>query len=110
MRKVPETLKELILFGALSAYIALLSLISVIVAVYDKAASKKLPKHRISERTLVLLALLGGGPGMLIALLAVRHKTKHPAIITAAALSAVFWGVVFAASAVMFAFEYSVMI
>jgi uncharacterized membrane protein YsdA (DUF1294 family) len=35
-------------------------------------------KHRVPERTLMLLALFGGSPGILFGMYAFRHKTKHP--------------------------------
>ncbi len=58
-------------------YLALISLISVIVTVYDKIAAKKRPRHRIREATLFLLSALGGAIAMLVTMRLVRHKTKH---------------------------------
>jgi len=63
--------------GIILIYIAVISVISVIVTVYDKIAAKKLPKHRIRERTLMLLSLLGGSVSMLVTMYAIRHKTAH---------------------------------
>lgn len=37
----------------------------------------KLKKWRISEKTLFLLALFGGGIGGIIGIYTFRHKTKH---------------------------------
>ena len=37
----------------------------------------KLKKWRISEKTLFLLALFGGGIGGVIGIYTFRHKTKH---------------------------------
>ena len=42
----------------------------------DKAKAIR-SKRRISEKTLFLLALLGGGMGGLIGMLSFRHKTRH---------------------------------
>ena len=58
-------------------YAAVISLITVIVTVYDKIAAKKRPKRRVRENTLLLLALLGGGTAEYITMLLIRHKTKH---------------------------------
>lgn len=58
-------------------YIALISIISIIVCIYDKIAAKHNPKHRTREATLLLLSALGGSVAMLITMLLIRHKTKH---------------------------------
>lgn len=42
---------------------------------WDKAAAKK-NRRRVSERTLHVLALLGGWPGALLAQRWLRHKTQ----------------------------------
>lgn len=42
----------------------------------DKEKAKK-HKWRISENTLIILALLGGSIGSLIGMNKFRHKTKH---------------------------------
>ncbi len=57
-------------------YLAAVSLISVIVTVYDKKAAKR-GKRRIRESTLMLLSLLGGSLAMYITMKKIRHKTKH---------------------------------
>lgn len=57
-------------------YFAAISLISVIVTVYDKKAAKRC-KRRIRESTLMLLSLLGGSLAMYITMKKIRHKTKH---------------------------------
>ncbi len=59
------------------AYVAVISLISVIVCCYDKIAAKKFTKHRTRESTLLLLSALGGSVAMLLTMFAIRHKTKH---------------------------------
>ena len=60
------------------AYIAIISLISIIVCIYDKGISKKnRVELRIPEATLLLLSALGGSVAMFVTMLLVRHKTKH---------------------------------
>ena len=58
-------------------YIAVISLVSVIVCCYDKIASKRFTQHRTRESTLLLLSALGGSVAMLITMFIIRHKTKH---------------------------------
>ena len=58
-------------------YIAVISLLTIAVTVYDKIAAKKRPKRRIRENTLLLLALLGGAPAEYVTMRIIRHKTKH---------------------------------
>ena len=58
-------------------YLAAISLISIIVCIYDKIAAKHNPKHRTRERTLLLLSAIGGSVAMLACMLLIRHKTKH---------------------------------
>ena len=72
-------------------YLIVISLISIIVCIYDKVVSKKNKVElRVPERDLLLLSAFGGGIAMYITMLLVRHKTKHrkfmigiPAIIIA---------------------------
>ena len=71
-------------------YLAAISLVSVVVCIYDKIAAKHAKKHRTRESTLLLLSAVGGSVAMLLCVLLIRHKTKHtkfmvgiPAIIVA---------------------------
>ncbi|MCL1790691.1 MAG: DUF1294 domain-containing protein [Peptococcaceae bacterium] len=61
-------------------YIALypvtISILAVILVIRDKRAAKK-RKRRIRERTLMIVATLGGAVAMLASMLAIHHKTKH---------------------------------
>lgn len=60
------------------AYIAIISLISIIVCIYDKVISKKnRVELRIPEAVLLLLSALGGSVAMFVTMLLIRHKTKH---------------------------------
>lgn len=58
-------------------YFAVISVITSIVTVYDKRAAKKRPKHRVPEKILFLLAILGGSVAEFLTMLKIRHKTKH---------------------------------
>ena len=58
-------------------YLAVISIVSVIVTVYDKTAAKVATKHRTRESTLLLLSLIGGSVAMFVTMLLIRHKTKH---------------------------------
>ncbi len=69
----PGTLAALVL----CAYLAVISIISVIVTIYDKWAAKRRPKKRIRESSLLALALVGGSVAMLATMLIIRHKTRH---------------------------------
>ncbi len=75
IQSLPIPLPWLILLG----YILVISLISIVVCIYDKKISKKNNvKLRIPEKTLFLLSALGGSLAMFITMQLVRHKTKHP--------------------------------
>ena len=58
--------------------IAGISVVLFFVMGIDKSRARR-HKWRISERTLFLLAALGGAAGGCLGMLAFRHKTKHPA-------------------------------
>ena len=62
----------------LIAYIAVISLISIIVCIYDKKISKRGDvKLRIPEKSLFIWSALGGSLAMFITMKLIRHKTKH---------------------------------
>ena len=67
-----------LLLSIFVAYILVISLISVIVCIYDKKVSKKnRVELRTPEKVLLLLSALGGSVAMFLCMLAIRHKTKH---------------------------------
>lgn len=47
----------------------------------DRVQRGKKPRRRIPERTLFLLAALGGSPGVLAGMYLFRHKTKHKSFV-----------------------------
>ncbi|MBR3879106.1 MAG: DUF1294 domain-containing protein [Clostridia bacterium] len=60
------------------AYVAIISIISIVVCIYDKKISKKnRVELRTPEKTLLLLSALGGSVAMFVTMLIIRHKTKH---------------------------------
>lgn len=66
------------LLKILFAYLAVISVISIIVCIWDKKISKKnRVELRIPEAVLLLLSALGGSVAMFITMLLMRHKTKH---------------------------------
>lgn len=68
---------DLNIFTAVIPWLAVISIISVALTVYDKYASKHRRRSRIPERLLFLSALLGGSIAMYLTMLLIRHKTKH---------------------------------
>ncbi len=67
-----------ILKTVLIAYLAIISIISIIVCIWDKKISKKnRVELRIPEAVLLILSALGGSVAMLTTMLLTRHKTKH---------------------------------
>lgn len=66
------------IYYILSAYIGIVSLVSVAVTSYDKRVSKIKGHRRVPEKALIILSLIGGSAAMYLTMLAIRHKTKHP--------------------------------
>ncbi len=58
-------------------YLLLINAAGFLVMLIDKYKAKK-NKWRIPERTLMLIALLGGSIGSILGMYTVRHKTQHP--------------------------------
>ena len=74
MPDLPLPLFWLIFF----AYIALVSLCSVVVCIYDKIVSRKNNvKLRTPEKSLFVWSLLGGSLAMYVTMRLIRHKTQH---------------------------------
>ena len=64
------------LYWALLGYLALVNVIAFTVYGADKRRAKK-SKRRVPEKTLFLLALVGGSVGALAGMYLFRHKTRH---------------------------------
>ena len=60
------------------AYLAAVSLVGVILTIYDKIAAKAIRRHRVPEATLMLVGILFGAPAMYLVMQLIRHKTRKP--------------------------------
>ena len=60
----------------IAVYLILINLITFIVYGVDKSLAIK-HKWRISEATLIMLAVIGGSIGAFLGMQVFRHKTKH---------------------------------
>lgn len=58
------------------AYLLTMNIFGAAIAASDKRRAKR-REWRTPEKTFLLLALLGGGIGVLAGFFAFRHKTKH---------------------------------
>jgi len=83
----------------IAAYLALISVIAIVLTVYDKRAALK-GRWRVKESTLIIISILGGAVAMLATMRLARHKTKHAkfmvgipviVILQAAAIGALLW-------------------
>jgi uncharacterized membrane protein YsdA (DUF1294 family) len=61
---------------ALIVYLLAINLAAFIIYGMDKAKAGTIGARRISEKTLLILALVGGSLGSLLAMNIFRHKTK----------------------------------
>ncbi len=59
------------------AYLIFINLLALILTVYDKLAAIH-GRTRVSEHTLMLIAICGGGVAMVLVMLLIRHKTRKP--------------------------------
>ena len=57
-------------------YVAVISLISIIITIYDKKIAGT-GKRRVPEATLLMWSALGGSVAMYITMHIIRHKTQH---------------------------------
>ena len=64
-------------FQWLLVWVAAVTLVGVVLTIYDKLAAKRWPRHRVRESALLWLGALGAAGGMFLAMKAIRHKTLH---------------------------------
>lgn len=62
-------------FIGLLIWLATVNVISVVITIYDKHQAK-INRWRISEKSLLFLSILGGGPAMYLTMKRIRHKTQ----------------------------------
>ena len=74
-------------------YLLLINLLALFLYALDKAKSKRKGNRRISERTLLWMARLGGGLGCWLGMMLFRHKTKHTRFMVLVPLWTVVWAV-----------------
>lgn len=60
----------------MGTYLVITNILGIVVMWYDKAQARS-GAWRISERNLLLIALIGGAAGVFIGMHLFRHKTKH---------------------------------
>ena len=57
-------------------WLAAISVVSVVVCLYDKFAAKHNPKHRTREATLLLLSALGGSLAMFLTMQIIHRSNR----------------------------------
>jgi len=72
-------------------YLLLINLLGFILYGIDKAKSKHKGSRRISERTLLWVARLGGGVGCWLGMMLFRHKTQHTRFMILVPLWTMIW-------------------
>lgn len=65
-----------ILFTVFAVYLIVINIATFIVYGVDKSKARK-NEWRISEKVLILLAVVGGSVGALLGMYAFHHKTQH---------------------------------
>ena len=63
-------------FNLLLIYLAVISLVSVVITVADKVSAKR-GGWRVPEATVMTLGLFGGALFMYVTMKTIRHKTMH---------------------------------
>lgn len=76
---------------ALLLYLLCVNVLAVLLMRVDKLRARRRRRRRIRERTLLVLTVVGGGPGVWIGMRAFRHKTKHASFRVLAPLMTGVW-------------------
>ena len=71
-------------------YLLIINIITFIIYGIDKYKSIK-HKYRISEKTLIILAILGGSVGAFIGMIVFHHKTKKKKFIITIPIILLIW-------------------
>jgi len=64
------------IYTYIGIYLAVISLFSIGLTLYDKRAARR-GSWRVKERTLLFVSAIGGSVAMLAAMRLIRHKTKR---------------------------------
>ncbi|MCY0869140.1 MAG: DUF1294 domain-containing protein [Firmicutes bacterium] len=78
---------------ALSIYLLCVNLVAVLLMRVDKRWARRRRRRRIRERTLLVLTVVGGAPGVWLGMRMFRHKTKHAAFRILAPLMTAVWAI-----------------
>lgn len=68
-------MNELLTIKNIIIYLIVINLIGILIMFLDKQKAKK-DKWRISEKTIFVITMLGGGIGTIAGMYSFRHKTK----------------------------------
>ena len=71
-------------------YLAMINAYGLIICLIDKILAMR-HKWRISERHLIVVAVIGGAVGIFIGMKLFRHKTKKPKFYITVPLFCLFW-------------------
>ncbi len=77
-----------LMYKLVIGYFGIVNLVGFLTMGLDKQKARR-NAWRIPERTLLLIAFLGGGPGSLIGMYTFRHKTKHMKFVLLVPLAAI---------------------
>lgn len=64
------------IIAGIALYFIVMSVIGIIITIKDKRAAEKY-RHRVSEKKLMTIAILGGAFPMYITMNIIKHKTNH---------------------------------
>ena len=84
--------------GALLLALAALNVVTFLIYGWDKLCAKREGARRVPEKTLLLLAVVGGSVGAIAGMYFFRHKTRHAQfrfglpLILAAQIALLIWG------------------
>ncbi len=74
----------------LRTYLIIINIISLVLFYIDKELAKR-NMYRISEKTLLLVTIMGGALGSLWGIYFFHHKTKKKVFISTALISLIIW-------------------
>lgn len=75
----------------LTVYLLVLNIVALGLMYKDKRSARKRRKKRVRERTLLIVACIGGGLGVWVAMYLFRHKTLHASFKVVAPVATIAW-------------------